>query len=110
MVTLISNSYSRAQCYKVATARESGRIAAGRIDAWDQVLGVLGEREGTADASAKVGKSSFTAADVDRLVGDRNAARARKDFKESDRIRDLLKADGIAIKDTPQGTRWHADA
>ena len=36
---------------------------------------------------------------VDRLIVDRTAARARKDFKESDRIRDELAAMGVAIKD-----------
>ena len=36
---------------------------------------------------------------VDRLIADRTAARARKDFKESDRIRDELAAMGVVIKD-----------
>jgi cysteinyl-tRNA synthetase len=34
-----------------------------------------------------------------RLISDRTAARARKDFKESDRIRDELVAMGIVLKD-----------
>ena len=100
------------EAYKSATTEESGRLAVARLDAWDQVLGVLGEREGSPDApeaTARVGKSNWTAAEVDRLVGERNLARARKDFKESDRIRDVLKAEGIVIKDSPQGTRWHAE-
>jgi cysteinyl-tRNA synthetase len=37
--------------------------------------------------------------EVDRLIAERAAARARKDFKESDRIRDQLAAMGVAIKD-----------
>ena len=36
---------------------------------------------------------------VDGLIADRTAARARKDFKESDRIRDELAAMGVVIKD-----------
>jgi len=36
---------------------------------------------------------------VDALVAERTAARARKDFKESDRIRDALAAMGVAIRD-----------
>jgi cysteinyl-tRNA synthetase len=39
------------------------------------------------------------ASHVDALIAERTAARARKDFKESDRIRDELAAMGVAIKD-----------
>jgi len=50
--------------------------------------------------------SGIDANQVDRLVAERAAARARKDFKESDRIRDELAAMGIAIKDSKEGTTW----
>ena len=36
---------------------------------------------------------------VNALIADRTAARARKDFKESDRIRDELAAMGVVLKD-----------
>jgi cysteinyl-tRNA synthetase len=36
----------------------------------------------------------------------RQEARAAKNWAESDRMRDLLKAAGITIEDTPQGLRW----
>ncbi|MBX3514229.1 MAG: cysteine--tRNA ligase [Xanthobacteraceae bacterium] len=42
--------------------------------------------------------------EIDKLVEQRNAARARKDWKESDRIRDELKAMGVVIKDNKDGT------
>ena len=38
--------------------------------------------------------------EVEPLVGQRNAARARKDFKESDRIRDELAKMGVVLKDS----------
>ena len=44
--------------------------------------------------------------DIDDLLESRTAARARKDFKESDRIRDELAAMGVAIKDSKDGTTW----
>jgi len=50
--------------------------------------------------------SGVDAGRVNALIADRTAARARKDFKESDRIRDELAAMGVAIKDSKEGTTW----
>jgi cysteinyl-tRNA synthetase len=50
--------------------------------------------------------SGVDAKQVDSLISDRAAARARKDFKESDRIRDKLAAMGVVIKDSKEGTTW----
>jgi cysteinyl-tRNA synthetase len=46
-----------------------------------------------------------TVAIADAIVA-RNAARKAKNFAESDRIRDELLANGIVLKDGPQGTTW----
>jgi cysteinyl-tRNA synthetase len=43
---------------------------------------------------------------LDGLLRSRTEARARKDFKESDRIRDELAAMGVVIKDSKDGTTW----
>jgi cysteinyl-tRNA synthetase len=43
---------------------------------------------------------------VNASIAARDAARARKDFKESDRIRDELAAMGVVIKDSKEGTTW----
>jgi cysteinyl-tRNA synthetase len=50
--------------------------------------------------------SGVDARKIDNLIADRTAARARKDFKESDRIRDELAAMGVMIKDSKEGTTW----
>jgi len=50
--------------------------------------------------------SGIDADRVNALIFERTAARARKDFKESDRIRDELAAMGVAIKDSKDGTTW----
>ena len=50
--------------------------------------------------------SGIDAKQIDGLIADRTAARARKDFKESDRIRDELAAMGVIIKDSKEGTSW----
>jgi cysteinyl-tRNA synthetase len=43
--------------------------------------------------------SGIDPAQVERLIADRAAARARKDFRESDRIRDELASMGVVLKD-----------
>jgi cysteinyl-tRNA synthetase len=50
--------------------------------------------------------SGVDATQIDGLISARTAARARKDFKESDRIRDELAAMGVVIKDSKEGTTW----
>jgi cysteinyl-tRNA synthetase len=56
--------------------------------------------------SRKQQASGIDAKQVDSLISSRTAARARKDFKESDRIRDELAAMGVVIKDSKEGTTW----
>jgi cysteinyl-tRNA synthetase len=43
---------------------------------------------------------------IEKLIKSRTAARARKDFKESDRIRDELAKMGVVLKDAKDGTTW----
>ncbi len=43
---------------------------------------------------------------IDALVSARLAAKKEKNWAEADRIRDELKAQGIEIIDTPQGSKW----
>ena len=50
--------------------------------------------------------SGIDAKQIEGLISDRTAARVRKDFKESDRIRDELAALGVVIKDSKDGTSW----
>jgi cysteinyl-tRNA synthetase len=64
---------------------------------WDHVLGLDLEREATAGWQPPE--------DASRLVEERDAARAGKDFATSDRIRDELQAMGLEVMDTPDGTK-----
>jgi cysteinyl-tRNA synthetase len=69
------------------------------------LLGLLGKtRKEYLDSNPR--KIEVNKVVVDALIADRTAARARKDFKESDRIRDELAAMGVVIKDSKEGTTW----
>jgi cysteinyl-tRNA synthetase len=46
------------------------------------------------------------AAEVERLIAEREAARAARDFARADRLRDELRERGIALEDSKEGVRW----
>ncbi len=43
---------------------------------------------------------------IEALIREREQARKERNFARSDEIRDMLKAQGVILEDTPQGTRW----
>ena len=44
-------------------------------------------------------------AELQALIDERQEARKAKNFARADEIRDMLKAKGITLKDTPQGVQ-----
>jgi cysteinyl-tRNA synthetase len=89
--------------HAIASGRESASASTLKTSA--MLLGLLGKtkREYLESNPRTV---TVNKAVVDALIADRTAARARKDFKESDRIRDELAAMGVVIKDSKEGTTW----
>lgn len=88
----------------VATESAAGAIARAlrpAVAAFDRVFGVLTLRAREED---EVG--SELSAWVESQLSARTEARARRDFAEADRIRDLILARGVSIEDTPDGPRW----
>ena len=54
-------------------------------------------------------KTDDEAAAIEALIRERAEARKRKDWAGADAVRDQLKAKGILIKDTPEGTVWRRE-
>ena len=79
-----------------AFAALSALANAGNVEALRGSLAFIGVGEAKADVDPE----------IDALVAARTAARARKDFAESDRIRDELAARGIILEDGASGTGW----
>ncbi|NYS49090.1 cysteine--tRNA ligase [Streptococcus danieliae] len=47
--------------------------------------------------------------EIEKLIAQRQEARAAKNFQEADRIRDILVQQGIRLLDTKEGVRWQRD-
>src|SRR5689334_11046574 len=87
--------------HAASTSEQSRKEFSGSL----RLLGFLSESAAQWEGRKRQA-SGIDPAHVNALIADRTAARARKDFKESDRIRDELAAMGVAIKDSKEGTTW----
>jgi cysteinyl-tRNA synthetase len=70
------------------------------VEELDRVLGVVSLRRAE-DATPPV-----PVEEIEQLIEQRKAARARRDFAAADRIRNELADRGILLEDNPGGTRW----
>lgn len=57
--------------------------------------------------AAKTGQIDMTTDEIERLIAERVEARAARNFKRGDEIRDLLLAKGVVLLDSAQGTTWN---
>ena len=75
------------------------------IKASASLLGLLTQKRGERQA-AGLAAAAVDRGEVERLVAARAAARAAKNWAESDRLRDALLDMGVAVKDSKGGTTW----
>jgi cysteinyl-tRNA synthetase len=100
----------------VNTAMDRGEFRKGDVapvlsvmDSFETVFAVL--RDDDAERLRALGISAnapkLTDAEVETRIAERQAARKRRDFAASDRIRDELAAEGIILEDSREGgVRW----
>ena len=103
----LNTSLAVTAVYDVLKAKCSDATKLAALADFDRVLSLnlLSAAEKARDQEAKEAAASADP-EIDALVAARTAAKKEKNFAEADRIRDELKARGIEIIDTPQGTKW----
>ncbi|MBQ3106998.1 MAG: cysteine--tRNA ligase [Firmicutes bacterium] len=80
---------------KDGASREFAKKALGLLQEFCDVLGLLQDKE----------EGDGISDEIKALVEERQAARKARNFQRADEIRDLLKAQGIVLEDTPQGVK-----
>ena len=96
MISNINNLYKK--------AKKGDVLAAKQLSSSCKFLGLFNQNIDEWKSFKKIGK--ITPEEVELLIFKRNKARVKKDFKTSDKIRDLLISKGVLIKDKNGNTVW----
>jgi cysteinyl-tRNA synthetase len=100
----LAREINRHKTTDAAAARE----LAGVLKSLADVLGLLQE-DPEAFLRGNDSADGLDAAAIEILIQNRLAARKAKHWADSDRIRDELKAQGIILEDSAQGTSWRRE-
>jgi cysteinyl-tRNA synthetase len=86
----------------------AAQVLAGVLKRLASVLGLLAE---DAEGFLRGGNDAdgLSAESIEALIEKRLQARKSKNWAESDRIRDELKAQGVILEDSAQGTSWRRE-
>ena len=102
----LNTSLAITALYDVLKAKTNDATKLAALADFDRVLSLdllaHGQKQRQADREAQEEGDP----EIDALVRQRTEAKKAKNWAEADRIRDELKARGITITDTPQGTKW----
>ncbi|MER2519139.1 MAG: cysteine--tRNA ligase [Bdellovibrionales bacterium] len=91
--------------YQASSPEDKTRLKA-KIIAAGEALGLLQQSAESWFKGAGVALSGPSESEIESAIAARLAARKVRDFKEADRIRDALAAQGITLEDGPNGTTW----
>lgn len=81
-----------------------------KINKFGLILGLDFESELLRSAGSRAGETEISADEIQKLIEQRESARAGKDFEAADKLRDLLLEKGIILEDRKEGTAWkHKD-
>ncbi|BAU57570.1 cysteinyl-tRNA synthetase [Halorhodospira halochloris] len=92
--------------HREAGEAEQARNKAGELRELGSILGLL---EQSPEDFMKGSFSAEERAAIEDLIEQRQQARKDRNFAEADRIRDQLHERGIALEDTPHGTKWRKE-
>ena len=94
---------------------DEGGDASGILGAVEMIVEVLGidaasrveaDLPGFEDLAARFSVDGAGVAVIDRLIEQRDLARAERRFEIADQIREALEEAGVMLEDGPDGTRW----
>ena len=85
-------------------AKSGDTLSAKQLSSSCKILGLFNQNVEEWKNFKKIGK--MPPEEIEKLILKRNEARAKKDFKTSDKIRDLLVSKGVLIKDKDGNTLW----
>lgn len=98
----LSHLHELANILNKASTVEAQKEAKARLLASAELLGILWQDP----EKWFKGGNDDEAAMIEAKIAERAAAKKAKDYALADKIREELKAQGIILEDTPQGTTW----
>ena len=104
----LNTSLAVTALYDVLKADTNDATKRELLDSFDQVLGLdlLNKAVDWKEKRETAAPAGEEAAAIEALIAQRAAAKAAKNWAEADRIRNELKAQGIELLDTKEGTTW----
>jgi len=86
--------------------RSQSPVLAGQLRALAGLLGLLTRDPQVFLQATPRNEGEISAADIEALIGQRVAAKQRKDYAAADRIRSELATAGVILEDGAKGTGW----